>query len=184
MAARSLTLGPRGEEMAISENTRTILEAIRSSEQATNKALGDVNVTVAGLRSDVANVQLNLGNLDKKVDKIDQLKAEREDLKAVEERFRQTVAEMKAQTIRDISQIDKDKIGKSEFSVDTFDNVEERLNEIDKKLEGINLSEINRKIEALNEFKWRSLGRDGVLVAIASFIGGFLMWMLRAALSK
>lgn len=141
-------------------------DAIGCLRKDTTEGLGAINVTVAGLRADVVNLQASQKTLSEKMDRIDDVKAARADLSAVETRIEKTLAEMKSQVRLDLGQIDKDKIGHDQFSIDSFDNLITRLGTIDEKL------------EHLNEFRWKVIGSYGGVAAVFGVLGYILSLLL------
>lgn len=192
MAARAFTLRPVplsdevDETMArIANDTQVLIDAIANSKNETVKALNDVNVGVARLSADVLNLGKSLDNLSAKVDGIDRDKAPRTDLAAAELRWKESITELRVRTDKDLSA----KIGKDEFSVDSFESVILRLDEIEKKTDKIALidqalngpeglvitvKQQNAQIYDLNKFRWKVVGAYGLVAFIASLVGYFL----------
>jgi DNA repair exonuclease SbcCD ATPase subunit len=181
---------PHFRDMATSENTKSILEAITRLSSEIRDALTVVNVAVAGLRSDVAHLSEKLQNLSDKVDRIDEVKAARVDLQAVEVRIEKTIAQMKEQQKMDLGRLDTDKIGHAQFSIDSFENLTLRLDEIERRVEKIDhidsqlrslldqAKTTGQKFEEFDRFRWKLIGGYTALVVV----GGILGFILKAVL--
>jgi hypothetical protein len=125
-------------------------------------SIGEVKISVAGLRSDVGHLTQRIDGLSIKVNEIERSRPTIDDLKDTEGRMVQTVASMKAQTLLDLGRLDKDKIGHDQFSLDSYENLTARLDGIDAKLEDI------------DRFRYKLIGIGIVVGAIFSTLGGFL----------
>lgn len=191
MAARTLVLIGEPEDMATAADTRLIL-----------KAIGEVSVAVAGLRSDVTNLEKSFVNLSAKLDRVDAEKAARQDVSAAEIRLEKSITELRVRTDSELSR----KIGKEDFSVDAFDNVAAQLEELDKRTERLMqnretdhallekvstdvsnlntlkadhdlLAKVSTDVSNLNTLKERALGAKWVIGILSGAVGAFVLWL-------
>jgi tetrahydromethanopterin S-methyltransferase subunit G len=131
------------------------------------ETLGDIKAAMSGIGSDVSYLRKRVDDLWTKVDEIERTKATKSDLQALEIRTEKTIAGMKAQTAIDLAKIEHDKIGHDQFSVDSFDSVSERLDDIEKK------------IDSLMTLKSKVIGGAAVLVALGSVLGWLLSFVFK-----
>ena len=119
------------------------------------QAIGGVNETVVGLRSDMSNMRDKLEELGRKVDKVEELKASRPELEAVEARGERALEQSKTQMKIDLDQhrmqskldfeqfrvhmglqldgLRKDKLDKTEISSGTVESILERVGNVESK---------------------------------------------------
>jgi uncharacterized coiled-coil protein SlyX len=179
MASMVIALGP-DEFMATSTSaTREIIGAIKDAQLATEKQISEVNITVAGLRSDVGHLGDALRDLATKVERIDDQKAARGELDALQHRVDKRMDQIVAQSAVDLGRMDHDKIGHSDLSLDAFDSMAKRVNEIEKQTEKIDGLVAGQKamadrLEELSAFRWRIVGAY-TAVATVFGLGGWII---------
>ena len=131
------------------------------------ESLGDIKASMSGIGSDVSYLRRRVDDLWTKVDDIERLKATKTDLQELEIRTEKSIAGMKAQTAIDLARVEHDKIGHDQFSVDSFENVSTRLNEIEEKL------------DTLMALKWKIIGGAVALVSAGSVLGWVLSFLFK-----
>ena len=177
-----------------SENTTRIIGAIDAATARTERQIADVNVGLAGLRSDVgylktesSYVKDSLRSLGEKVDSMDQAKAGRSDLQAVESRIERQIIQSQTQTNSAIERVDRDKVGHNQLSVDTFESIVIRIGETERQGDAViasmksiteKLAEIQHsqeqskiQIEELARWKWTVVGAYTAVAGIFTVLG-------------
>jgi chromosome segregation ATPase len=150
-------------------------ERILAASQKNLEAIGTVRETVTELRSDMSYVKRSVEDLTKKVDRIEEAKASRDDLRQVEVRAERAILETRTQIAKDIEQLNKDKIGVADFSVDSFDNFNLRLESMEKKIDRLVLLEAvveehKSKITTFDQLKWKVFGGCVAIGGVVSIV--------------
>lgn len=146
------------------------------------EAVGDIKASMSGLQSDVAYLRRRVDDLWSKVDEIERSKATRADLQELEIRVEKTFVQVKAQSAIDLARLDHDKIGHDQFSIDAFENVAERLDIIESKIDKLTTMEEKLDVAANLAYKhenwrWYVIGAAAALMAS----GGILGWIIHEA---
>ena len=164
--------------------------------------IGDLKSSVSGVSAtlqaqgaDLTYLRQRVDALWNKVDEIERSKATREDLQSLEVRVGQTLLQVRAQTTVDLDRLEKSKIGHDQFSVDAFDNVALRLEQIESKLEVVVRIEgtiaqmqtdgsiVGKKVETLDGLRAKIVPWAVVLSGISAFLGWLIPHIASAVIS-
>lgn len=172
------------EPLPMPNTSTTNTERILAASQRNLDAIGAVRDTVTELRTDMGYVKRSVEDLAKKVDRIEEAKASRDDLRQVEIRGERAISETRAQLIKDLQQLDKDKINAADCPVDSFDNFSLRLDSMERKIDRLILLETvvedhKKKIMVFDQIKWKVIGGCVAIGAVVSLVG----WCLHEAAS-
>lgn len=153
------------------------------------KAIAQVDKSVAGMRAELSGISKAVDILIDKTDRLERDKAAIGMLTELEVRWKETFQEARLRTERDLSQ----KIGKEQFSVDSFDNFSMRLEEVDKRTQTLVsnresdhelLQAVAKSVSDLNSVKDKAAGAKWAIGAISGGAGAILLWLLQHYLPK
>ena len=99
------------------------------------RAIGGVDATVAGLRSDISYMREKVDELGRKVDGVDKEKAARSELAAAEARLERALLDYKIQAKMDLDRVAKFKVDVADLAPGTIDSLLERVGQAESQVE-------------------------------------------------